>query len=95
MPTPKSPDQLELDLPSHSWTDGSHIVAKSGTRLRRWGSVKQACTILDDCDRQTIYDLWHSGQVTGYKRNPAASNSHLRIDLLSVWDVKQRQLRRA
>jgi hypothetical protein len=83
---------MQLDLPLESWTDGTTLVAKGGNRLQRWGSVKKACKILDDCDRQTIYDLRASGQIKGYKRNPQASNSHLRIDLLSVWEHKQRQL---
>jgi len=57
--------------------------------------VRMACKILDDCDRQVIYDLRESGQITGYKLNPKASNSHLRIDLLTVWEHKQKQLQRA
>jgi len=87
--------EAQLELPLSSWTDGSTLVARNGTRLQRWGSVRKACAVLDDCDRQVIYDLVHSGQITGYKLNPRASNSHLRIDLLSVWEHKQRQLRRA
>jgi hypothetical protein len=87
--------QQQLDLPNVSWTDGTTLIAKNGTRLQRWGSVRKACKILDDCDRQVIYDLKDSGQIAGYKLNPKASNSHLRIDLLSVWEHKQRQLQRA
>ncbi len=86
---------MQLDLPNVAWTEGTHLVAKNGTRLQRWGSVQKACKILDDCDRQVIYDLKDSGQITGYKLNPKASNSHLRIDLLSVWEHKQRQVQRA
>lgn len=82
-------------LPGCSWTDDSHLVAKNGTRLQRWGNVEKACKILDGCDRQVIYDLYHSKQIRGYKLNPLASNSHLRIDLLSVWEHKQKQLQQA
>ena len=85
----------QLDLPLTNWTDGTTLVAKNGNRLKRWGSVRMACKILDDCDRQVIYDLRESGQITGYKLNPKASNSHLRIDLLTVWEHKQKQLQRA
>lgn len=86
--------EAQLELPLSTWTDGSTLVARNGTRLQRWGSVKKACAILDGCDRQVIYDLWHSRQIGGYKLNPQASNSHLRIDLLSVWEHKQRQIQR-
>ncbi len=82
-------------LPGVTWTDDSHLVTKSGNRLRRWGSVQQACAILDGCDRQVIYDLYHAGDLKGYKLNPRKSNSHLRVDLLSVWEHKQRQLQAA
>jgi hypothetical protein len=82
-------------LPGVCWTEGTHIVAKNGTRLQRWGSVKKACAILDECDRQVIYDLHASGDITAYKLNPKKRNSHLKVDLLSVWEHKQKQLRRA
>lgn len=82
-------------LPGHSWTEGNHLVTANGGRLKRWGSVQQACAVLDDCDRQTIYDLYHAGTIKGYKRNPLRSNSHLRVDLLDVWHLKQSQVHRA
>jgi len=90
MSAPMPPDQLELPL--FSWTDGNHLTTREGARLQRWGSVKKACAILDDCDRETIYDLIASGQVAGYKRNPKRSNSHYRVDLLGVWHLKQEQI---
>jgi hypothetical protein len=51
-----------------------------------------ACKILDDCDRHVIYDLREAGLIKGYKQRLDRTNSHLRIDLLSVWEYKQRQL---
>jgi hypothetical protein len=78
-----------------SWTEGSHITAKDGRKLRRWGSVQAACAILDGCDRQVIYDLHHGKQIRSYKLNPKAKNSHLKVDLLSVWEHKQRQIHSA
>lgn len=86
------PSQLSL-FPEVSWTEGTHLTApKSGAKLRRWGTVQKACEILDDCDRETIYQLIQSGQVKGYKRNPMRPNSHYRVDLLSVWQHKHLQL---
>jgi hypothetical protein len=84
--------QSSPELPGLAWTEGHTLTAKSGTKLRRWGSVQQACKILDDCDREIIYDLIRVDSIRGYKRRPHASNSHWRIDLLSVWEHKQRQL---
>jgi hypothetical protein len=46
------------ELPGLSWTEDSHLtVPKSERKLRRWGSVAQACKMLDECDRETLYDL--------------------------------------
>jgi len=79
-------------LPGMSWTEGNTLTTATGARLRRFGSVQMACKILDDCDRHVIYELRDSGLIKGYKRRSDRINSHLRIDLLSVWEYKQRQL---
>ena len=80
-------------LPGVSWTEDAFLkVPNSDRKLRRWGSVKQASKILDDCDREVIYDLIAVKAVRGYKLRPHASNSHYKVDLLSVWEHKQRQL---
>ncbi len=84
----------QLDLPFASWTEGTELTAKNGTKLRRWRSVQAACKILGDCDRQVIYDLAAAGLISAYKLNPTKRNSHLKVDLLSVWEHKQRQLAR-
>jgi hypothetical protein len=39
-----------------------------------------------------IYDLIAVKAVRGYKLRPHASNSHFKVDLLSVWEHKQRQM---
>ena len=80
-------------LPGFSWNEDSTLrVANSDRKLRRWGSVQQASAMLDDCDRVIIYDLIECGSIRGYKRKPHRANSHWRIDLLSVWEHKQRQM---
>lgn len=80
-------------LPAFSFfEDATLTVAKSDRKLRRWGSVQQACKILDDCDREIIYDLIATHEIRAYKRRPQRSNSHWRVDLLSVWEHKQRQM---
>lgn len=80
-------------LPGLTWTEDEFLrVPDSDRRLRRWGSVQQACKVLDDCDREIIYDLISTGEIRGYKRRPNRPNSHWRVDLLSVWVHKQRQM---
>ena len=81
------------ELPGLSWTEGQTITVQGGGKLRRWGSVRKACQILDGCDRQVIYDLVAVGSIVGYKLRPHRANSHWKVDLLSVWEHKQRQLR--
>lgn len=82
------------ELPGVSWTEDALLrVPNSAAKLRRWGSIEQACRILDDCDRETMYDLIAIGSVRAYKRRPHRPNSHWRVDLMSVWQHKQRQLR--
>ena len=80
-------------LPGLSWTEETTIVSSKGQRLRRYGSVKKACQILDDCDVKVIYDLRKAGCIRAYKLRPDRPNSHLRVDLVSVWEHKQRQMR--
>ncbi len=79
--------------PVVSWTEDEYLrVPNSDRKLRRWGNVKQACKILDNCDRDVIYDLLAIKAVKGYKLRPHVSNSAFKVDLLSVWQHKQRQL---
>ena len=80
-------------VPEFSCTEDTYLtVARSDRKLRRWGSVQQACKVLDDCDREIIYDLIEVAAIRGYKRRPHRPNSHWRFDLLSVWEHKQRQM---
>jgi hypothetical protein len=70
------------------------ISTAKGDKLRRWGTVKKACAMLDDCDVKIVYDLIKIGSIHAYKLRPNRPNSHLRVDLVSVWEHKQRQLGR-
>lgn len=79
-------------LPGFSWTEDATIATAKGGKLRRFGSVKKACAMLDDCDVKVIYDLIKVGSIHAYKLRPHRPNSHLRVDLVSVWEHKQRQL---
>jgi hypothetical protein len=79
-------------LPGVSWTEDMYLRTADDRKLRRWGSVQQACQVLDGCDREVIYDLIAVKAVRGYKLRPHASNSHFKVDLLSVWEHKQRQM---
>jgi len=82
---------MEL-LPGLSWEDDRTLKRSDGGTLRRWGTVEQACRMLDDCDRHDVYVLIGAKLVAGYKLKPWAKNSKWKIDLLSVWRFKQSQL---
>lgn len=86
----ESPCQVE-DLPLFSWTEDQYLRTKQGGRLRRWGSVKEACAILFGCDRKAVYDLLEAELIEGRKLKPHRPNSHWRVDLLSVWEYRERQ----
>jgi hypothetical protein len=80
-------------LPEFSFAQDTYLaVPKSDRKLRRWGDIKAASKILDDCDREVLYDLIAVGAVRAYKLRPHRPNSHWKVDLLSVWEHKQRQL---
>ncbi len=89
------PADCPQELPGLSWTEGQTLTTKGGTKLRRWGTVQAACKVLDGCDRQVIYDLIAIGAFKGYKLRPHKSNSHWKVDLLGVWEHKQRQMQAA
>lgn len=82
-----------IAAPSFSFYEDEKLkIPQSERKLSRWGSVREAARILDECDREVIYDLIATRQVRGYKRRPLRNNSHWRVDLLSVWEHKQRQM---
>lgn len=89
------PADATPELPGLCWTEGQTLLSKGGAKLRRWGNVQAACKILDDCERHVIYDLVEAKAIKGYKLKPHVSNSHWKIDLLSVWEHKQRQIHAA
>ena len=82
-----------LDLPLFSGSEDRWITSREGKRLPRWGSVQVACKMLDGCRRQELYELIEAGSVRAYKLRPHRPNSHWKVDLLSVWNHKQAQLR--
>jgi hypothetical protein len=85
--------QMTLFLPGVSWTDDTTLTTAQGSKLRRYGSVRMACRILDGCDRHTIYDLKEAGVIRAYKHKAHRRNSHLRVDLSSDnYKSPQRQL---
>ncbi len=84
-------EQLTLPL---SWTADETLRAPNGAKLRRWGSVATACRMLGGCDRHDLYGLIRGGLVKAYKLNVTRTNSHWRVDLLSVWEYKQGQMAR-
>jgi len=79
-------------LPGLSWDEDRNVKRKDGGSLRRWGTIDQACRMLDDCDRHDVYALIKSGHLLAYKLKPWAPNSKWKIDLLTVWQFKQSQL---
>lgn len=82
------------ELPGLSWTEDATVATAKGGKLRRYGSVKKACAMLDDCDVKAVYCLVKIGSLRAYKLRPHRPNSHLRVDLVSVWEFKQKQLDR-
>lgn len=79
--------------PTFSFYEDAYLTTpKAERKLQRWGSVAQAGKILDECDREIIYDLIATKEIRAYKRRPSRPNSHWRVDLLSVWEHKQRQM---
>jgi hypothetical protein len=84
------PDPV-ADLPLFSWTEDRYLRTKGGGKLKRWGSVRDACRLLFDCDRKVIYDLLDAGLIEGRKLRPHRPNSHWKVDLLSVWEYRERQ----
>jgi hypothetical protein len=88
-----APHAATENLPLFDWAEEQFLVTKEGKRLPRWGKVKQACKILDNCDREELTDLIKAKLIRGYKLKPHRPNSHWRVDLLSVWRHKQMQMR--
>lgn len=88
-PSP-APTDDQLELPLRSWDEGLYLKARDGSRLKRWGSVREACRILFGCDREHIYYLIESGAVEGRKLKPHRPNSHYKVDLLGVWEIREK-----
>lgn len=84
---------LDFTVPAGGFGGDCFLRTSKGTKIKRWGSVAQACKILGGCGRQSIYDLVHAGLITAYKLKPWRSNSHWRIDLVTVQEWRNNQMR--
>ena len=80
--------QAELLLPLSFWEEGMELKAQRGNKIKRWGSVAQACVMLDYA-KDSIYGLIEAEEIVGRKRK-AGRNAHWRVDLVSVWEYKMR-----
>jgi len=80
----QEPEQLEMPL--RSWGERDSLRAQNGTRLKRWGSVKQACAMLWGCGKDKVHSLIEAGEIDGFKTG--ARNAPYKVDLLSVWEYK-------
>lgn len=78
----------QMELPFTSWDEGSRLRTQSGKTLERWGSVRDAGRVLWGYDKKVIYTLIEAGEVVAHKR--PGRNCKWRVDMLSVWDYKQR-----
>jgi len=90
---PGRKSEATADLPLFDWAETTYLRTREGKKLERWGRVKQARVILDNCSKQDIYDLIAAGFIKAYKRRPDRENSHWRVDLLSVWNHKNSQIK--
>lgn len=86
--------QLCFDLPTESWEEGLTLRTTTGRKLRRWGSVAQACRMLFDLRKGDLYLLIEAGEVEAVKRPPLPGkrdrNQHYKVNLVSVWEYRQR-----
>jgi hypothetical protein len=78
----------QVTLPFSSWDEDGVLSARSGARLTRWGSVREASRILWGYQKDSIYKLLRAGVVRAVKR--PGRNCSWRVDLLSAWEYKQR-----
>lgn len=87
---------MQLELPLHAWDEGLELKAQDGSKLERWGSVKQGMKILGYKHKSTFYALIKSGVVPARKKRITANgNSPYEIDLLATWEYKQAGLQDA
>lgn len=90
----KSPEEkkanVQLELPLHSWDEGTELKAQDGTKLKRWGRAKKAMKILGIKDKATLYSMIKSGEIPARKlRKTRNGNSPYEVDLLACWEYKQ------
>ena len=72
----------DLAVPEGGFGGDCFLKTSRGTKIKRWGSVRQACKVLGGCDRETVYALIQAGSIDAFKLQPHRPNSHWRIDLV-------------
>ena len=90
----KEPLPLDCTVPAGGWGADCYLSTTHGTKVRRWGSVRQAAKVLGGCDRETIYVLIEAGVIAAYKLQPEKRNSHWRVDLVGCQRHRDGQLAR-
>jgi len=83
---------LDFTVPAGGWGGDCYLTTTRGTKLRRWGSVRQAAKVLGGCDRESIYVLIEAGLIDAYKLQPGKSNSHWRVDLVGCQRHRDSQM---
>jgi hypothetical protein len=73
---------LACPVPAGGFGADCFLITSKGTKVKRWGSVRQACKILGGCDRESVYVLIAAGLLDAYKLQPHRPNSHWRVDLV-------------
>lgn len=85
---------LDFTVPAGGWGGDCYLTTTRGTKLRRWGSVRQGCKILGGCDRESMYVLIEAGIIDAYKLQPGKSNSHWRVDLVGCQRHRDGQMKK-
>jgi hypothetical protein len=83
---------LDFTVPAGGFGGDCFLLTTKGTKVKRWGSVRQAGKILGGCDRESVYVLIAAGLIDAYKLQPHRPNSHWRVDLVGCQLHKDRQL---
>lgn len=82
----------DCTVPAGGWGGDCYLSTTRGTKLRRWGSVRQAAKVLGGCDRESIYVLIRAGLIDANKLKPEKRNSHWRVDLVGCQRLRDGQL---
>ena len=83
---------LDFTVPAGGFGGDCYLTTTRGTKIKRWGSVRQAAKVLGGCDRESVYVLIAAGLVDAYKLQPGKTNSHWRVDLVACQRHRDSQL---